>query len=392
MRVQRYRKRDAEVILKELAGSYPVVSVTGPRQSGKTTLVRTLFPHKSYVNLEDLELRNYAKQDPKGFLGKYQKVGAIIDEVQNVPELFSYLQVLVDKSRQMGQFILIGSQQFSLMSNISQSLAGRVGLLELLPFSLSELRSEQKSLEETLYRGFYPPLHDRSIRTHLWHGDYIRTYIERDVRKLINIKDLSLFQNFLSLCAARNGQLINMSELGSHIGIDARTVKSWLSILEASYLIFLLRPHHRNFSKKIIKTPKIYFYDSGLICYLLQIKAEDIHLSPYKGPLFESMIISEFKKLSMNHRHDLEFYFWKNNKGIEVDLLFQKSMKLYPIEIKSGKTMQESFLKNLKVYRELVADDLGKPFLIYGGDEPQSRNKIEVLSWKNLAPLMAILT
>ena len=375
-----YIKRDAEAILLELTQQYPVISITGPRQSGKTTLSRTLFKKKKYISLEDLEQREYANKDPKGFLSQ-SSGGMIIDEAQLAPLLFSYIQVIVDDSRRPGEFILTGSQQFDLMSGINQSLAGRVGLVELLPFSTHEVYEQLGTIENVLYKGFYPPLYDRSFRPHVWYKDYVRTYIERDVRKLINVKDLSLFQKFIALCAARVGQLINFSELSSATGVDVRTVKSWISVLEASYIIFLLRPYHKNFSKRLVKMPKLYFYDSGLLCHLLQIRADDLILSPYKGSIFESMVISEVKKINMNHRKDLELYFWRDHKGVEIDLLFEKHHKIYPVEIKSGQTIQQYFFKNLKLYQKYIGLEHGKSFLVYGGGENQKRTYGEVLSW-----------
>ena len=248
----------------ELAATYPVVSVTGPRQSGKTTLTRFVFKDKKYVSLEDLDQRLYAEEDPKNFL-RQSPNGLVVDEAQNCPQLFSYIQGIVDESPRMGQFVLTGSRQFNLFSGITQSLAGRVGCLELLPFSLSELGVEVGGLEDAISRGFYPPLHVRPVRSDLWYQDYIKTYVERDVRELINIKNLSLFQKFLHLCAARTGQLLNFSELSVATGIDVRTVKSWISILQTSYIVFLLKPHHRNFSKKIVKTPKFVLLRFGIV-------------------------------------------------------------------------------------------------------------------------------
>ena len=382
-----YKKREAESLLLELAASYPVASVTGPRQSGKTTLTRHIFKNKRYVSLEDLEQRHYAKEDPKSFL-RQSPNGLIIDEAQNCPELFSYIQGIVDESPEMGQFILTGSQQFNLFSGITQSLAGRVGFLELLPFSLSELGQEAGNLEDTIYQGFYPPLHVRTVRPDLWYQDYIKTYIERDVRELVNIKNLSLFQKFLQLCAARTGQLLNFSELSVATGIDVRTVKSWISILQASYIVFLLKPHHRNFSKKIVKTPKLYFYDSGLLCSLLRLKREDLPLSPYKGSIFESMVIGEMVKFDMNRRLGLDISFWRDSKGVEVDVLIEKGQAISSLEIKSGGTIQPHFFKNLKTYNNYAKGELESSYLIYGGDEGQKRDVVEIFSWRDIPKML----
>ena len=374
-------KRMVEKIIKELAVSYPVVAVTGPRQSGKTTLVQSVFKRKKYVSLEDLDQQAFAKEDPKAFLNQ-SKNGLLIDEIQNCPDLFSYIQGIVDKNKKSGHFIVTGSQQLGLLSGISQSLAGRTGLVELLPFSLSELGQEVKTIDKVLYKGLYPPLYDRNVKASIWYEDYIKTYVERDVRQLMNIKDLSLFQKFLSLCAGRAGQLLNYSELANSAGLDIRTVKSWLSILSASYIIFLLRPHYKNFSKKLIKTPKLYFYDTGLLCYLLRLRKEDLALSPYRGAIFESLIISECFKYDKNHRKALDMYFWRDNKGVEIDLLYQRGSKLFPIEIKSGKTIQSNFFKNLKLYQQYSDKSHGQSFLIYGGDKEQKRSHAHIIPWK----------
>ena len=381
-----YKKREVEALLRELAATYPVVSVTGPRQSGKTTLTRFVLKDKKYVSLETLEQRRYAEEDPQNFLRQSQN-GLIIDEAQNCPELFPYIQGIVDDSPEMGQFILIGSRQFNLLSGITQSLAGRVGCLELLPFSLAELDQEMGGLEEAIYKGFYPPLHVRRVRPNLWYQDYIKTYVERDVRALVNIKNLSLFQKFLRLCAARTGQLINFSELSVATGVDVRTVKSWISVLQASYIIFLLRPHHKNFSKKVVKTPKLYFYDSGLLCSLLRLGREELPLSSYKGPIFESMIIGEMVKFDMNYRLGLDIFFWRDSKGVEVDVLFERGQRLTSVEIKSGGTIQPGFFKNLQTYRSYAKREHGRSCLVYGGEEDQRRDFVEVFSWRNVSKM-----
>lgn len=381
-------KREAENIVRELASSYPVVAITGPRQSGKTTLVQSVFKDKKYISLEDLDQQAFAREDPKGFLTQKQK-GLLIDEIQNCPDLFPYIQGIVDKNQKPGHFIVTGSQQFGILSGISQSLAGRSGLVELLPFSLSEISKEVKTMNKVLYKGLYPPLYDKNFKPHIWYEDYVKTYIERDVRQLMNIKDLSLFQKFLTLCAARVGQLINYSELSNATGVDTRTVKAWISILEASYIIFLLKPHHRNFSKKLIKTPKLYFYDTGLLCYLMRFREEDLLISPYKGSVFESLIISECLKYNKNYRMGLDFYFWRDNKGVEIDLLFQNRQKLFSVEIKSGKTIQTGFFQNLKKYEQYSGRSHGQSFLIYGGNEEQKRSHGRVVPWKKVHKLFS---
>ena len=379
-------KREATNIIKELASSYPVVAITGPRQSGKTTLAQSVFKNKKYISLEDLDQQAFAREDPKGFLTQSKK-GLMIDEIQNCPDLFSYIQGIVDKNKTPGYFIVTGSRQFGLLSGISQSLAGRTGLVELLPFSLFEIKKEIKTIDKILYKGLYPPLYDKKFKPHIWYEDYVKTYIERDVRQLMNVKNLSLFQKFLNLCAVRAGQMINYSELSNAIGIDVRTVKDWISVLEASYIIFLLKPHYKNFSKKLIKTPKLYFYDTGLLCYLMHLRQEDLLISPYRGAIFESLVISECIKYTKNYRTGLDFYFWRDNKGVEIDLLFQKGQKLFPVEIKFNKTIQDNFFKNLKAYKQYSGSNYGQSFLIYGGSEEQKRSHSQVIPWHKIHKL-----
>ena len=379
-------KREAEKLLRELARSFPVVAVTGPRQSGKTTLTQAVFKGKKYVSLEDLDQRTFARKDPHGFLNQDKK-GLLIDEVQNVPELFSYIQGYVDSSQKAGHFIITGSQQFGLMSGISQSLAGRTGFMELLPFSLLEIEKSSLNLNQVLYKGLYPPLYSRKVKPQLWYEDYIKTYIEKDLRQIINIKDLSLFQKFLSLCASRSGQLLNVSELGNTAGIDTRTVQSWISALHAAYIIFLLRPHHKNFSKKLVKTPKLYFYDTGLLSCLLRLKESELPTSPHRGPLFESLVISECLKHEKNRRLGLDFYFWRDNKGVEVDLLFERQDKIVSMELKSGQTPHVFDFNNLRKYQKYADSSSGssshkRSFLIYGGDRPQKTSWGQILPWK----------
>ncbi len=385
-------KRESLKILKELEQGYPIVAITGPRQSGKTTLTKMAFPKKAYVSLETPSNLEFAASDPKGFLKRYED-GAIIDEAQNAPFLFSYLQEIVDRNQVMGQFILTGSQQFSLLSGITQSLAGRVGLLELLPLSISEIEEKLEPLNDQLFKGFYPSLYHkvRQLNPKIWYEDYIKTYIERDVRKLINIKDLKVFRKFLRLCAARNAQILNVSELCSASDLNRKTVDSWLSILEASYILYFLSPHFKNFSKRIVKSPKLYFYDTGLVSHLLGLNSPDeVFLSSFKGAIFESMIISEVKKFNMNSRAGFDFYFWRNNKGIEIDLLFEKKSKICSVEIKSGETLQSNVLKNLKIFQKYASSEHGKSFLIYGGDEMQSRTCADVLPWRETYKLFAL--
>jgi len=382
-------ERIASRIIKELTTFYPIVALNGPRQSGKTTLVKSQFPDKLYVSLEDIHQREFAQSDPKRFLTQ-SKSGMIIDEIQNCPGLFSYLQGVVDKNDILGEFVITGSGQFGLMSGIAQSLAGRVGLVELLPLSIKELESQNLSLNEILHKGFYPRLYDKNIPANIWYEDYIRTYLERDVRNLINVKDLSVFQKFLSLCAARTGQLLNYSELSNTCGIDVKTVKAWLSVLEASYIIFLLKPHHKNFSKKLVKTTKLYFYDSGLLSHLLRLRFEDIEISQYRGHIFESMIISDLVKDIKNNRKNCDLYFWRDNKGVEVDLMYEVNQEIVSIEIKSGSTLNSSYFQSLKRYKKYAGMVNTKSFLIYGGEDFVLREGVESLSWRDAVKVINV--
>ncbi len=317
------RRQAGETIL-EKAKYYPVLAITGPRQSGKSTLAKLLFPQKPYCSLEDLDHRQFAIDDPRGFLAQFPE-GAILDEVQHYPALFSYLQSLVDDQKQFGLFILTGSQQFGLLSKITQSLAGRVGSIQLLPFTLSELQAADcapATVEKLLFSGCYPPIYDRKIPPSSWYSDYIMTYIERDVRQLVNVQDLRSFHRFLQMCAARSGQLLNLSSLANDCGITHNTAKAWISVLEASYVLFLLSPHHKNFNKRLIKAPKLYFYDTGLVCALMGIQqSEQLNIHPMRGALFKTWVVSELLKKRFNQGLLSNLYFWRDSQGHEVDIL-----------------------------------------------------------------------
>lgn len=382
--------REATKSLKKLAHDFPVVTVTGPRQSGKTTLVRACFVEKPYVSLEELDQRDFATQDPRGFLSQF-KNGAILDEVQRCPDLFSYLQSIVDKDKRAGLFILTGSQQFGLLSKISQSLAGRVGLLSLLPFDLHELykaKATPSSIESVLFKGMYPPLYDRKIDPILWYENYIRTYIERDVRQLINVRDLANFQKFVRICAARTGQLVNFTGIGNDCGIDHTTAKAWLSVLEASYLVHLLPPHFNNFNKRLIKSAKLYFIDTGLACRLLGIQtAAQLVIHPYRGPLFETWAVSELLKMRFNKGLSSNLYFWQDQSGNEVDVLIDQAGTLVPIEIKSGQTITADFFKGLHKWNAISGQDMSSSCLIYGGKKKQNRNNTHVFPWTEIGSI-----
>lgn len=377
--------RTATQTLLHLAQGYPILAITGPRQSGKTTLAKATFAEKRYISLEDPDERLFATEDPRGFLARFPD-GAILDEAQHCPALFSYLQTLVDNKRQMGQFVLTGSQQFGLMSNISQTLAGRVGLVQVLPFSLSELQHAGivvKQLDELLYRGLYPPLYDRDLEPAHWFSNYVMTYVERDVRQLIEVQNLSLFQRFLKMCAARTGQLLNLSSLSNDCGISHTTARKWLSVLEAGYIVFLLQPHHQNFGKRLVKTPKLYFHDTGLAAFLLGIRdTEHLSIHSSRGALFENFVISELLKKRFNAGLSANLYFWRNNIGDEIDVILEQGSKLQPIEIKSAQTIAPQFMSGLNKWMGIAGESALPPQLIYGGTESMTRNGVQILSWQ----------
>lgn len=379
-------RRDAEKTLKELAKHYPVVALTGPRQAGKSTLAKQVFPDKAYCLLEDMDTRQFAEEDPRGFLAQFPD-GAILDEIQNCPNLFSYLQGIVDEKKQMCLFVLTGSHQFSLNEKISQSLAGRVGYIHLLPFTLHEITSAgiQIDIEQLLYQGCYPPIYDRHIPATNWYLNYIDTYLHKDVRTLLDIKDLRSFHRFLKMCAARSGQLLNLSSLANDCGISHHTAKSWLSVLEASFIIFTLEPHHENYNKRLVKSPKIYFYDTGLVCALLGIeKPEQLVSHAQRGAIFETWVISEMLKNRFNQGLASNLFFWRDNTGNEVDIIIDNAGELTPVEIKSGKTITKDYFKGLKKWLVFSKKNNQCGYIVYAGDANQTRENIKILSWKSL--------
>lgn len=364
--------REATSALIHIAGQFKAVAVVGPRQSGKTTLVRAVFADKPYANLENPDIRAFAADDPKGFLANYPD-GAILDEVQRVPELFSYLQQVLDESDRRGMFILTGSNNFLIQERISQSLAGRFGYLFLLPLSLQEMPDETQNSNEWMFRGGYPSLHTRETDISLFYENYIRTYVERDVRLIKNITDLYVFERFIRLCAGRVGQLLNMSSLAVETGVDVKTVGAWIGVLETAFVIFRLHPYHKNYNKRIVKTPKLYFVDTGLACALLGISSADqLTLHPFRGGLFENMVVSELKKQYFNQGKSARMYFWRDNTGNEIDVIIEKADHAMPVEIKSGKTITPAFFKGIKYWQKLTNRDGG--FIIYDGDSVQKRS------------------
>lgn len=374
-----------------MASKFPVISVTGPRQSGKTTLCKSVFKDYTYISLENPDIREFALTDPKGFLKQYNSK-VILDEVQNVPKLFSYIQSIVDESGSNGQFILSGSQNFLLSQQISQSLAGRTYIFHLLPLSLEELKPTSYYSENKLnhiFKGGYPRLFKNNIHPKDFYPSYIQTYIERDLRQIANVHDLNTFRQFIKICAGRTGQLINTNAIGNQLGINHKTVKSWLSILEASFIIFTLKPWYKNFNKRIIKSSKLYFYDTGLACSLLGINtASEIDIHFAKGALFENFIISEVLKNNYNSNTIKDLYFWRDNTGHEIDLIIEETNHAKFVEIKSSQTINPSFFKGLNYLYNISEHSDNERFVVYGGDDIQNRTDYTILPWNTLKSLM----
>ena len=373
-------QRSIEPQLQRLAAQFPVITITGPRQSGKTTLAQHYFKDYDYVNLEDPEIRAYATEDPKGFLADHP-APLIIDEVQRVPELLSYIQVMADRDRKSGQYVLTGSHQPKLKAEISQSLAGRTGILQLLPLSIAEIAETDCSLNrDTLrYRGFLPKLYAMpEADVELEYSNYFATYVERDVRQLINLQHQHEFEVFVRLLAGRVGQLLNLNSLADDIGISSKTLKEWLNILEASYIVFRLPPYFENFGKRLVKTPKIYFTEPGLAAWLIGIKSADmVKRDPLVGNLFENMVIIEALKARLNAGLTPDMYFFRDQRGYEIDMLIAAERKLYPYEIKSARTWSSDFASNLKSFTERDAK-IEKGTVIYAGDLKRSGNPAAV--------------
>jgi len=374
-----------------MAAKMPLISITGPRQSGKTTLAKQCFPEYDYMNLENPDVFATAKSDPRLFLSQHEK-GLIVDEVQLMPELFSYLQTISDENNKSGEFILSGSQNFLMSEKISQSLAGRVFVTHLLPFSIEELKKSDEwndNFNQFIFKGFYPRIYDKDISPELFYPSYIQTYAERDIRQIINVSNLNSFQRFMRLVAGRTGQLLNYSSIANELGHELKTIKSWFNILETSFVIFFLQPHHKNYSKRLVKTPKLYFYDTGLACSLLGIKNEnEINLHWAKGALFENMIISDIMKNYLNRAQIPSMFFWRDSTGNELDCLIEESLRVKCLEIKTSTTLHPDFFKGLNFYKNLSNSDEENLYLIYGGAKNVSRKEATVLSWKNTVDLM----
>ncbi|MBU1182526.1 MAG: ATP-binding protein [Proteobacteria bacterium] len=385
-------KRSLEAKLKALAEKSPVIAVTGPRQSGKTTLVRAAFAGYKYVSLENLDTREFALADPRLFLSKYP-APAIFDEIQRAPSLLSYIQTIVDEAGRNGMYILTGSNNLMLLEGVSQSLAGRVALLNLLPFSAGELaagRHLPATLEENLFKGGYPRVYDKKLTPEEFYSGYVATYVERDIRQILKVTDLHKFQIFLKMCAARCGQLVNLSALGNDCGINHATAKAWLSVLQTCYIAHLLPPHFENMGKRLMKSPKLYFYDTGLLCHLLGIqKAEELAVHPMRGYIFESWALGELLKNLFNRGRHSNLYFWRDHVGHEVDCLVDDGLKMTAIEIKSAVTLSEEQFKGLKYFKELAGKKHVDNVLVYAGKESMRRTSAEVAAWRTFGIQLA---
>lgn len=385
-------QRDLQEDLREVAKGFPVIAIMGPRQSGKTTLAQTLFKKHLYISLEDFDKRQEVLEDPRKFLTSHKNDhGIILDEIQHAPEILSYIQTYVDTYKPLGYFIITGSQQFLLNPQVKQSLAGRMAITTLLPLSIHELiraKLAPATCDEMLLKGGYPRVYTHEVSASRWYNEYVRTYIERDVRNIASILDIGQFARFMRLCAGRVGQLLNITTLSNDCGIDTRTARHWLSLLEATYVIYLLQPHFKNFNKRLIKSPKIMFYDTGLACALLGITTADQLNQHYaRGHIFESWVISEIYKKIYNTGSLAKLYFWRDHTGNEIDLIIETGAGLIPVEIKSGMTLNNDFFKNLHYWYDLSGADPASGYLVYGGNENQYRSLGRVLSWRNLDTL-----
>jgi predicted AAA+ superfamily ATPase len=377
-----YKRKIADALLERLR-YYPVVSVTGPRQSGKSTLLKSVLKDYQYVTLEDKDYRENAISDPRGFLENYEK-NLIIDEAQYAPDLFSFIQTTVDNTNKVGQYVLSGSQNFLLSKNISQSLSGRVGILKLLPFSYLETKNKSLDAANFIFNGGYPDIYAKKTPNNMFFDSYIETYLERDIRTTTNIGNLVKFKNFIKIIASQAGELVNFDKLAITASIDVKTVKSWLSILESSYIIFLLQPYYNNHQKRITKTPKLYFYDTGLASYLKSIDSVDtLKASSDFGHLFENMVINEVQKNFFNSGIKKDLYFWRENNENEIDLMLENSAKTFGFEIKKSMTQRDEHLKGINRFNTISNNGLANKGIIYDG-EPYATDFKQYFNWKSL--------
>ncbi|ADQ78917.1 ATPase (AAA+ superfamily)-like protein [Paludibacter propionicigenes WB4] len=378
--------REIKTELVDLALHYPVVMITGPRQAGKTSLARQVFPDKPYYSFENPDVRQQILSDPRAFFTANPD-GAIIDEFQRYPEILSYIQGIVDEKKQNGQFILTGSNNVSMLSKVTQSLAGRVALLKLLPFSIAELDAFGKnySVNDYLLNGFYPRVYADNLNPTKAYRNYYETYVERDIRQILQVKDVSLFQKFMKLCAGRVGQLFNANNLATEVGVSSMTIQAWLSALQATYIVFLVQPWSANISKRLVKTPKLYFYDVGLAAYLLGIEnTSHVETHPLRGSLFENMVTLELLKKRYNSGLDNNLYFYRDNHGNEVDIMQEAGYQLNLFEIKSAETFTPHFLKGLDYLKKIVPDRVGKSNLVYAGSDEMTIKEHRIVNYKNL--------
>lgn len=382
--------RELEPTLRQALRGFPVLGILGPRQSGKTTLARALGAGRPYASLEDPDVRAYALEDPRGFLAGFP-AGAVLDEIQRCPALFSYLQGVVDARGRMGEFIVTGSQQFGLLEAASQSLAGRIGLYQLPPFCLGELQRAGKApeaVDDLLWRGLFPPVYDREVAADQWLRSYVATYIERDVRQVANIQDLEAFQRFVQLCAGRVGQLLNVSSLAGDAGISRATAEAWLSILEASFLIWMVRPYSINVSKRLIKSPKLYFCDPGLASWLVGVREPaQLQAHPLRGALFENWVVSELVKAQAARGEDPRVYYLRDKEGHEVDAVVESGECLHLVEVKAGQTVVPAHFEGLDFWAGLLGARPKQAWLVYGGGDWQPRTRGTVVPWSRIGEM-----
>lgn len=382
----KYVSRDMEKEVLDASKHFPVITITGPRQSGKTTMVRNLFADLPYYSLENPDIRLFAKNDPRAFLAQNEK-GAILDEIQHVPEILSYLQQIVDEKKASVKYILTGSNNFSVIKNVSQSLAGRTAILKLLPFSLHEIRNTNLlSTDLFILNGFYPAIYAHNYSPNKVYRNYYETYLERDLRQIVNLKDLSLFQKFIRICAGRIGNIFNASSIASEVGVSVTTINTWISILEASYVVLLLQPYYENINKRLVKSPKLYFYDVGLASYLLGIEELiQVKRDPLRGALFENLVLMDIVKSRYNQGLDHNLFFYRDSHQNEIDIIYKTGHHLIPIEVKSSQTFQIDFLKGLKHFKKLMGDKIDIQFLVYDGEFEQKSDDLQIVNFKHIS-------